>query len=693
MKRLLLTGTAAAILATPVIAGEIDPDLRRIILKTSDNEVLSTLVFLNDQVNIAQMNAAMNQAKVNLRERHRLVVTSLQEKAGLTQGDLIAHLTDLKDAGRISDFHPYWLSNAIRVDATRGEIVQLAGRQDVLRVYFNYPIETVAPMGAPVAVEQGGNGGLDNPEPGLVAIRAPEVWTEFGVMGNGVLTSTLDTGVDGNHPALASRWAGVADSRYAGHPEWAWFDPVTNTTFPTAFGSHGTHTMGTVCGGAPGDEIGVAPGATWIHAAVIDRVSIQRTVADALLAFEWLVDPDGDPNTNWDVPAVCSNSWRLVTGHGYPPCDETFWTHLDACEAAGTLITFSAGNEGFSGLGRPSDRATDEYRTFSVAAVDANQQGWPIASFSSRGPTNCTPNGQPAIKPDISGPGVNVRSALPGNSYGNLSGTSMASPHINGVVCLMREVNPDLSVDDIKQIMYDTAFDLGDPGEDNNYGYGMVDAYEAVVAAISGDIPMRLRAASWTAGVETDLEVFRATPGSNVAFIYSIQGTGSTYVPQLDVTVDLASPRLAGIETADQDGYALHHMLVPFGSEGTHVWMQAAEFQRKSNVVDQPVEYRLTLEVSRWLAGVRGDAEVFGATPGATVAFLASFDGTGSTFIPQFNVTVDLLNPVTAGTRVADQNGYALLRQLIPTELQGRHVWMQAVEQRSKSNLVEQDIE
>ena len=159
---------------------------------------------------------------------------------------------------------------------------------------------------------------------------------------------------------------------------------------------------------APGDPVGVAPGAQWIHAATIDRVSIARTVSDSLLAFEWLLDPDGDPATNWDVPAVCSNSWGVATSHGYPPCDETFWAHLDACEAAGIVILFSAGNEGTSGLRRPADRATDDYRTAAVAAVDANDPNWPIAGFSSRGPTNCTPGGDSAIKPDIAGPGVNV---------------------------------------------------------------------------------------------------------------------------------------------------------------------------------------------------------------------------------------------------------------------------------------------
>ena len=85
-----------------------------------------------------------------------------------------------------------------------------------------------------------------------------------------------------------------------------------------------------------------------------------------------MLDPDGDPSTSWDVPDVCSNSWGVTTSHGYPPCDPLFWSYLDACKAAGILIVFAAGNEGSSGLRRPPDRATDDYRTFAVAAVDGN---------------------------------------------------------------------------------------------------------------------------------------------------------------------------------------------------------------------------------------------------------------------------------------------------------------------------------
>jgi bacillopeptidase F len=475
MNRLATLGGMILFAAGASHAGQIDPGLEVILEQAEPGDVISTLVYLQDRVDTAAITQEMDAQRARLATRHETVVRALQTKAQATQVDLVAHLNALKGAGRVSAFDPYWVANVIRVDTTPAEIGAIAGRDDVERVYFNYQIELIAP----VAAGGDGGGGIagGGVEPGVAAVRAPEVW-DMGYTGEGVLVATLDTGVDGNHPALASRWRGL-DPIYAGNPEWAWFDPVTNTQFPTPFGSHGTHTMGTVCGGAPGDQVGVAPGAEWIHAAVIDRVNIARTVADAILSFQWMIDPDENPATNFDVPSVCSNSWGLATWHGYPPCDQTFWEFLDACEAAGIVMLFSAGNEGASGLRRPADRATDDYRTAAVAAVDGNDPSYPIAGFSSR-----APGGEAAIKPDIAAPGVSVRSSVPGGGYSNNSGTSMASPHVNGVVALMRDANPDLSVEQVKQIIYDTALDLGTPGEDNAYGWGLIDAFEAVLMAL-----------------------------------------------------------------------------------------------------------------------------------------------------------------------------------------------------------------
>jgi len=449
------------------------------LLVDSDEEIVSVLIYLRDQVDFNAINNRMDKEGATVRDRHETTVVSLQNTAYKSQTQLVEYLNELQSQKIVKEFKCFWIGNIIRVDAYQSVVDHIALRADVLWVYPNYEIELIEPVEESFEIESGNN---DKIEPGVEAVRAPEVWEEFNITGEGVLVATTDSGVDGDHPALASRWAGVADPRYEGHPEWAWFDPYNyQNDFPYDLNGHGTHTMGSVCGGAPGDQIGVAPGALWISAGLIQTQNIPQFVSDAIESFQWLIDPDGDPETNWDVPDVCSNSWGLFEPLGYPPCDETFWTFLDACEAAGIVIIFIAGNEDYQGLRSPADRATDDYRTFSVGAVDANDPDWPIWYWSSRGPTNCTPNGTEAIKPDIAAPGVNVRSSIPGGGYDSYSGTSMAAPHVNGVVALMRQASPNIGVEEIKQIIYDTAYDLGVAGEDNDYGWGMIDAYEAIL--------------------------------------------------------------------------------------------------------------------------------------------------------------------------------------------------------------------
>jgi subtilisin family serine protease len=469
-----LLGGLVCCVAIQAHAGVIGPDLARALHEAPAGEVVSTLVYLADRPDLDSMTQALDARKAGRRTRHEFVVRALQQHGAAGRRDLTDHLEALRSAGRVERFDAFWLGNIVRVDATAPEIERIAHRPDVARVYLNYRIESIRPVA--VRPDQGRVAG--SVEPGVTIVRAPEVWA-MGITGEDVLVATLDTGVDGSHPALADRWRGL-DPAYAGHPEWAWFDPVTGTTFPVDSDGHGTHTMGTLCGGLPGDQIGVAPGAEWINAAVIDRVDIPTTIADALTAFEWIVDPDGNPGTEFDVPDVCSNSWGLTDAHQIDPCDPLFWSPIDACEAAGIVMLFVAGNEGVDGVRRPADRATDDYRNLAVGAVDTTVPQWPVAYFSSRGPSYCTPGGEAAIKPEIAAPGVTVRSSIPGGGYANSDGTSMACPHVAGTMALMRQAAPDLTVNEIKQIIYDTAVDLGTPGQDNDFGWGMVDAFAAV---------------------------------------------------------------------------------------------------------------------------------------------------------------------------------------------------------------------
>jgi subtilisin family serine protease len=468
-------------------AGVVDPELELVLDHSSPNQPVRALAFMTDRVDLHQMNVEFDALNTSFSTRHETVIRSLQEKAAETQGELLDYLEAQSAAGKVESYRGFWIDNSVVFEAPKEIVYAVAKRQDVAKVFLDYYIENIKPT----SIQPEGT--ITGVEPGLKAIRVDEVWA-LGITGEGQLVSHLDTGVDGTHPALAARWRGL-DPQYAGHPEWAWFDPNYGTTFPRDYGSHGTHTMGTVCGAnhTSGDTVGVAIDAEWISAGVIDIIDIPTTIADAKSAFQWIADPDGDPGTTWDVPGSNSNSWGISPIYHSQylpdgPCDSMFWGYLRGAEAAGVVVVFSAGNEGPGATTHrnPANWAADDYTCFSVGAVDGNDPNLPIASFSSRGPEYCTPSGNATIKPEICAPGVNVRSSVPGGGYSSYSGTSMASPHINGVIALMRQANPNLPVNFIKQVMMETALDKGNPGEDNTYGWGVVDAYEAVLQVFTG---------------------------------------------------------------------------------------------------------------------------------------------------------------------------------------------------------------
>ena len=132
------------------------------------------------------------------------------------------------------------------------------------------------------------------------------------------------------------------------------------------------------------------------------------------------------------------------------------------------MLTWSAGNEGSGAArsARPADRATTALQRLHRRLDRRRSPRTPSAASPAAGPRGC--GGAYAIKPEVVAPGDDIYSAEPGGGYQYLSGTSMAGPHVAGVVALMRASNPNLDVITIKQVLMDTALDLGTVGEDNN---------------------------------------------------------------------------------------------------------------------------------------------------------------------------------------------------------------------------------
>jgi uncharacterized repeat protein (TIGR01451 family) len=253
--------------------------------------------------------------------------------------------------------------------------------------------------------------------------------------------------------------------------------------------------MGTIVGDDGGsNQIGVAPGARWIGCRNMDNG--HGTPATYIECFEFFLAPypvGGDPMADGDptkAPHVINNSWVCPPDEG---CDwASLQTVVENTRAAGIVVVASAGNQG-SGCSTVMYPPAIYDAAFSVGMTDSNDN---IDSRSSRGPV--TVDGSGRLKPDVSAPGVSVRSSLPGGGYGWKDGTSMAGPHVAGTVALLWSSAPCLigDVDTTEWIIAHTARPRtttqgcgGDGPTDvpnNVYGWGIVDALAAVEAAQPG---------------------------------------------------------------------------------------------------------------------------------------------------------------------------------------------------------------
>ncbi len=462
---------------------------------------VSVILHLTDRAPIDQLDRELKERSATRQERHATVVRELRDAAARSQGPVLEMLAEAQREGEVVGFTPYWISNLIVAQVSPAFLDRVIVRADIDVVELNFPFELIRPVaerrwyGDRRALEPGEIilGGRDiGVTPGLRAINADRCWYELGLTGAGTLICGFDTGVDGEHPALETRWRGYGGA----HPdEECWFDCLNDSAGPPYdASSHGTHCMGTMTGvdGAMGDTVGVAWGATWIATNPIGQAGWNEEFDNDIIAcYQWATDPDGVPETIDDVPDVCQNSWGVgpswMDEAYYDRCTQIWWEVIDNCEAAGVVCAYSAGNDGprAMSIGSPADRAEDDWTNYAVGAIDATNYSfpYPMADFSSRGPTYCD---EESGKPEVSAPGVDVVSSIPGGGYGPNSGTSMACPHVAGTVALLREIDPDLEVDRIKQILMDTAVDHGESGEDWDYGWGVIDAYAACLAAMHG---------------------------------------------------------------------------------------------------------------------------------------------------------------------------------------------------------------
>jgi uncharacterized repeat protein (TIGR01451 family) len=435
------------------------------------------LVFLSEQ---ADLSGAENLA--TRQEKGAYVYRALTEVARRTQP---AILTALQAQG--VSYRSYWVGNLIWVRGSLPVVQAIAQRSDVAHIYanprvpFDPPIETQPTLDTPQGIEWN-----------LLKVHADQVWG-VGYTGQGVVVGGADTGYDWTHPALITQYRGW-DGSSADH-DYNWHDAIhdsagnpcgNDSPEPCDDYGHGTHTMGTMVGDdGAGNQIGMAPGARWIGCRNMDNG--YGTPERYIECYQWFIAPwpyGGDPFNDGDpskAPDVINNSWGCPSGEGCNP--NSLLQIVQAVRAAGILTAHSAGNSGAAcyTVNTPAGIYAESFTVGATTSADL------IAGYSSRGPV--TVDGSNRRKPDISAPGSDVRSAWPGGMYVSSNGTSMAAPHVAGLVALLISAQPGLAgqVDTLENIIEQSALHLintscgSEPGgvPNNVYGWGRIDAWAA----------------------------------------------------------------------------------------------------------------------------------------------------------------------------------------------------------------------
>lgn len=449
------------------------------------------LIVLQEQADVSGAAALATK-----RAKGRFVFDQLREVANRTQPPVRALLDRLG-----LKYRAYYVVNMFAVEGLTAASAQVIAALPEVGQIEGDPDMRMEPIQPALAPESAGA-----VEWGVQKINAVDVW-EHGFRGTGIVVANQDTGVQWDHPALKGKYRGWKAGENKAVHSYNWWDAIHNDIGgggndcgfnlkkPCDDEGHGTHTMGTIVGSNGSNQIGVAPRSKWIACRNMDdNVGRPSTYIEC---FEFFLAPwnrNGQNPKPAKAPDVVSNSWGCPIGP--PPQGETctktsIKMAVQNVRAAGIFVAASAGNDGPGCYTINSPIAMFD-ASVTVGATDINNT---LAGFSSRGPV--TKDGSNRLKPDLSAPGVSVRSSYPTNTYAVLSGTSMASPHVAGAVALLWDADPALlgDVDATEALLTLTA----NPGinttnqecghttksdiPNNLFGYGLLDvgaAYEAI---------------------------------------------------------------------------------------------------------------------------------------------------------------------------------------------------------------------
>jgi subtilisin family serine protease len=481
-------------------------------------------VYLEDSADLSAAPGIADRAA-----RGWFVYEELTQTAEASQAALVELLSD---AG--AEFESYWIANTVRVVGGDADLLErIVGLPRVSQVTASRVYELPEPLPA----DDGP--GVAAVEWGLDRINAPDVWDEFGAFGDGIVVGSIDTGALYTHEALVGQYRGNLGGGVFDH-NYNWHDPSnvcgSPSLAPCDNNGHGTHVTGTMVGDdGAGNQIGVAPAAKWIAAKGCEL----STCSDAALlsSGQFVLAPTDLQGNNPDPalrPHVVNNSWG-----GGANTDPWYQPTVQAWVAAGIFPQFANGNTTGGASCGSSSNPGNLAESYAAGAFDINDN---IANFSNRGPSAWGG----LIKPNLSAPGVAIRSSWNNGAYNTISGTSMASPHVAGTVALMWSAATALERDvaGTRDLLDLTAVDTedlscGGTAENNNvWGQGKLDAHAAVDQSPRGPV-------GTLSGVVTDAATGDPVGGAAVSITGEVErerttapdGSYSISLPVGDYTV------------------------------------------------------------------------------------------------------------------------------------------------------------
>lgn len=480
--------TLAAILSFCKIGltqNTIEHELQNVINQKGD-EMISINIILKSQMNPIQIRDRANHIN-DKKTRRNILVDEMKLFSEKEQREIMSILNAERNSDRVSDISSHWLANYINCNATPDVIYKLAEHPDVLII--GYDEEKVLVENNHSERASSNIAITEN----ITKVNADDIW-EMGYTGDGIIVAVIDSGVNYKH-------VDIADHLWDGGPEFPkhGYNTYDGNNDPMDKYGHGTHCAGTICGdGTSGTATGIAPNATLM---CVKSVSDQGTgtANNINSGMEWAIEHHAD---------VMSISLGVIMPS---PSEKTMLRR--SCESSlelGIVAAVAAGNYGDDtfqllnpvpnnviipgGCPPPWLHPDQEDNNpgalscvVSVGAVDYNDNP---ADFSSEGPVSWQDTefndypynpGIGLIRPDICAPGVSILSLdyASNTQHTLMDGTSMATPCVAGIICLMLEKNPELTPAEISMILETTSVKLSE-NKNNITGSGRVDALAAI---------------------------------------------------------------------------------------------------------------------------------------------------------------------------------------------------------------------